>query len=148
MRGDDGAVDQGVFEVRLIRHPLEQALEDPGPHPAAEPLEHAVPVAEPARQVARAATGALVPEFCADEPDRHDAEPLGRTEQPETGSFPRLVVLELDLPEASQGVADVARIDDREAPATLRVDVRERAVGQPSGRRSLVYGAATRGARR
>src|SRR3712207_8905902 len=39
VRGDDRAVDQGVLEIRLIRHPLEEAVEDPGPHPAAEPLE-------------------------------------------------------------------------------------------------------------
>ena len=39
------------------------------------------------------------------------------------------VSLEADLAEAGKRVADVGRIVDRQAPATLRVDVREGAVG-------------------
>jgi hypothetical protein len=50
--GDDGAVDQGVFEVRLVGQAREDAFEHAALHPAAEPLEDAVPVAELARQVA------------------------------------------------------------------------------------------------
>src|SRR3982750_4652247 len=50
--GDDGAVDQGVFEVRLIGQAFEDAREDAALHPATKALEDAVPVAEIARQVA------------------------------------------------------------------------------------------------
>src|SRR5215207_3604295 len=50
--GDDGAVDQGVFEVRLIGQAFEDARKDAALHPATKTLETAVPVAEPARQVA------------------------------------------------------------------------------------------------
>src|SRR5215210_4902671 len=50
--GDDGAVDQGVLEVRLAGQAGEDALEHAALHPPAEALEHAVPFAEPARQVA------------------------------------------------------------------------------------------------
>src|SRR3954468_14304918 len=48
--GDDSAIDQGVFEVRLAGQACEDALEDAALHPAAEPLEDAVPTAELARQ--------------------------------------------------------------------------------------------------
>src|SRR3954466_14855108 len=50
--GDDGAVDQGVFEVRLIGQACEDARKDAALHPATKTLEDAVPVAEIARQVA------------------------------------------------------------------------------------------------
>src|SRR3954467_15193424 len=50
--GDDGAVDQGVFEVRLIGQAREDALDYAALHPATKTLEDAVPVAEIARQVA------------------------------------------------------------------------------------------------
>src|SRR3954452_12156314 len=50
--GDNGAVDQGVFEVRLAGQACEDALEDAALHPTAEPLEDAVPATEIARQVA------------------------------------------------------------------------------------------------
>ena len=52
MGGDDGAVDQGIFEVRLVGQAREDALEDAALHPATEPLEDAVPAAELARQIA------------------------------------------------------------------------------------------------
>src|SRR5215212_9661222 len=60
--GDDGAVDQGVLEVRLVRHAPEDAIEDLGPHPAAEALEDAVPLAEALRQVAPRQAGADPPQ--------------------------------------------------------------------------------------
>src|SRR3954453_8399168 len=50
--GDDGAVDQGVFEVRLAGQAGEDALEYTTLHPAAEALEDAVPLAEGAGQIA------------------------------------------------------------------------------------------------
>src|SRR3954465_1532483 len=62
VRGDDGAVDQGVFEVRLVGQTPEDALEDAALHPAAEPLEDAVPVAEVARQVAPLCAGPHPPQ--------------------------------------------------------------------------------------
>jgi hypothetical protein len=46
--GDDGAVDQGLFEVRLTRQTPEDTLKDAALHPAAEALEDAVPRAESA----------------------------------------------------------------------------------------------------
>ena len=56
--GDDGAVDQGVFEVRLVGQALKDALEHAAAHPTAEALKDAVPVAELARQVAPGQAGA------------------------------------------------------------------------------------------
>src|SRR4051794_34605440 len=50
--GDNGAIDQGVFEVRLIGQALEDAREDAARHPAPKALEDAIPLAETARQVA------------------------------------------------------------------------------------------------
>ena len=50
--GDDGAVDQGVFEVWLAGQACEDALKDTALHPATKALEDAVPVAELARQIA------------------------------------------------------------------------------------------------
>ena len=70
-------------------------------------------------------------QLAGDESDRHDAEALGGLEQPLAGALAGGVALEADLAEAGKRVADVGRIVDRQAPATLRVDVREGAVGQP-----------------
>src|SRR3954466_193347 len=44
--GDNGAVDQGVFEVRLAGQACEDALEDAALHPTAEPLGDAVSAAQ------------------------------------------------------------------------------------------------------
>src|SRR4051794_28024993 len=52
MGGDDGAVNQGVFEVWLVGEAFEDACKDAALHPATKTLEDAVPVAEIARQVA------------------------------------------------------------------------------------------------
>src|SRR3954465_13779924 len=49
---DDGGVDQGVFQVGLVRDGVEQPLPDARLHPVAEAREHAVPVAERGRQIA------------------------------------------------------------------------------------------------
>jgi hypothetical protein len=46
VRGDDGAVDQGILEIWLVGHALEDAVEDFGSYPAAEALKHAVPLSE------------------------------------------------------------------------------------------------------
>src|SRR3954467_11706274 len=62
MGGDDGAVDQGVFEVRFARQAREDALKDAALHPATEPLEDAVPAAEVARQIAPGSPGPTPPQ--------------------------------------------------------------------------------------
>ncbi len=74
----------------------------------------APPLAEPRRL-----------ELARDEADRHDAEPLGRLQQPLAGELPGGVVLEIDLPEPRQSVADMGGVVDRQAAPALRVDVRK-----------------------
>src|SRR3954462_15644150 len=49
---DDGGVDQGVFQVGLVRDGVEQPLPDARLHPIAEAGEDAVPVAKRRRQIA------------------------------------------------------------------------------------------------
>ena len=51
MGADDGAIDQGVFEVGFACQSLEDALEHTRHRPASETLERAVPIAKIARQV-------------------------------------------------------------------------------------------------
>lgn len=67
MRGDDGAVDQGVLEVRFVGQTLEDAVKDLGSHPAAKALEHAVPPSGPLRQVAPGQAGAHPPQHRLEE---------------------------------------------------------------------------------
>ena len=62
MGGDDGAVDQDVFKVRLAGQPLEDAFEHARPYPTAKSLKDAVPVAELARQVTPGQAGADAPQ--------------------------------------------------------------------------------------
>src|SRR5690242_21279084 len=47
---DDGGVDQGVFQVGLVRAGVEQPLPDLRLHPVAKAREDAVPVPERGRQ--------------------------------------------------------------------------------------------------
>ena len=49
MHAHDRAIDQGVFEVGLTGHGLEQPFENAFSYPAAKPFEHRVPVTEPVR---------------------------------------------------------------------------------------------------
>jgi hypothetical protein len=49
---DDGGVDHSVFHVGIVADSIEQPFPDICLHPVAEPREHAVPVAERARQIA------------------------------------------------------------------------------------------------
>src|SRR3954449_5358830 len=72
--GDDSAVDQGVFEVRLAGQACEDALENAALHPAAEPLEDAVPATELARQGA--------PRGARPHPPRHRPPPRARPAVP------------------------------------------------------------------
>src|SRR3954466_5015699 len=50
--GDNGAVDQGVFEVRLVGQAPEDTLEDAALPPAGDPRKDAVPATKTARRVA------------------------------------------------------------------------------------------------
>src|SRR4051795_5934464 len=59
---DDGGVDQGVFQVRLVRDGLEQPLPDVRLHPVAKAGEDAVPVPERGRQIAPGTPGAHNPQ--------------------------------------------------------------------------------------
>lgn len=56
---------------------------------------------------------------------------FGGPEEPLAGTFPRGVVLEVDLIEPGQGVANVRDVVDRQPAAPLGIDVGERAVGKP-----------------
>jgi hypothetical protein len=70
-------------------------------------------------------------QLVGDEPDGHDLElPRGDEEsltRPVTGGF----VLERDLVQAGERVADVVGIVDREPTAPAGIDVGEGAVGKP-----------------
>jgi hypothetical protein len=58
--------------------------------------------------------------------------PLHRVQQPVPSPVTSGVVLELDLVEPSQRVADVGRVVDGEPPAAPGVDVRERPIREVS----------------
>ena len=96
---------------------------------AAEQLGRALDVGQQERDVTLRQL-ALWLQLRADEPDRHDAVLLGRPQQPVARPVPRCLVLERDLAEARERVPDVRRIVDRQAAATLRVDVGEGAIGE------------------
>ena len=76
-------------------------------------------------RLAAAAELALGLQLAGDEPDRNDAEALGRLQQTGAGLLPGRLVLEHDLVEAGQGVADVGGVVDRQPPAAACVDVGE-----------------------
>ena len=87
-------------------------------------------VTNPVGEAAATIGGPLL-QLAGDEADRHDAEALGRLQQPLAGALAGGVVLEPHLPEAGQRVADVGRIVDRQAAAIpSSIDVGEGAVGQ------------------
>ena len=46
---DDGSVNHGVFQVGLVREGIEDAFENIGGSPVAEPPKRRAPVAEPLR---------------------------------------------------------------------------------------------------
>ena len=79
---------------------------------------------------ARASKLALGAQLAVDEPDGNDPVLLRRVQQPLAGPLAGLLVLEVDLVEAGERVADVRLVVDREAPAAGRIDQRERAVRQ------------------
>lgn len=62
MRADDCGVDDQVFEVRIVRHGLEDAPPDALAAPAAEAAENTVPFAERLRQITPGRAGAHDPE--------------------------------------------------------------------------------------
>ena len=67
---DDGGVDDGVFEVRFVRTGLEKPHENLRLHPIPVSLEHRVPLAEKARQIAPRTARAHDPK------DRFDEQPI------------------------------------------------------------------------
>ena len=66
----------------------------------------------------------------ADESDRNDAVLLGRPQQAHPGAIAGGVVLERHLAEAGKRVSHMRSIVDGQAPAPVRRDVGERAVGE------------------
>jgi hypothetical protein len=70
MHAHDRAVDQGVFEVGLAGHDLEQPLENTSAHPAPKTLEHRVPATELIGQIPPGGTGSGHPE------DSFDKQPI------------------------------------------------------------------------
>ena len=87
-----------------------------------------------------AAEGAFGLQLAGDEPDRHDLVLLGRLQQPGPGPVPGRLVLERDLAEAGQRVADVGGVVDRQPSPSTRVDVGERPVGQAGALRRTEAG--------
>ena len=73
---------------------------------------------------------ALGAQLAVDEPDGHDPVLLRRVQQPLAGPLAGRLVLEVDLVEPGERVADVRLVVDREAPAAGRIDQRKRAVRQ------------------
>src|SRR3954453_4341265 len=63
---DDGGVDQGVFQVGLVRDGVEQPLPDARLHPIAEAREDAVPVAKQGRQITPGTAGMHNPQHRLD----------------------------------------------------------------------------------
>lgn len=51
MHADDYSIDEGVFEIWIARHRVENAIKNAVFGPAAKPSEDAVPLAEPRQQV-------------------------------------------------------------------------------------------------
>src|SRR5258706_3724912 len=78
----------------------------------------------------------LLAQLSVEEADRHDPVLLRGSEQALTRALAGDIVLERRLVEPRQRVAHVRRVVDREAPASLRVDVGERAVGEAGARAS------------
>ena len=58
-------------------------------------------------------------QLTGDEPDRHDPVLLGGVQQPLAGALPGALVLEPDLTEASEGVADMGLVVDRQPPSPV-----------------------------
>ena len=69
-------------------------------------------------------------QLTGDEPDGDDAESLGRLQQPASSEVSRRLVLENDLVEAGESIADVGRVVDRQPSPPTAVDVREGAGGK------------------
>jgi hypothetical protein len=72
---DDGAVDHGVFHVRIVRQGLEDAAEHAALHPVRKPLVDGVPRCELARQIAPRGPGSNDPQHRLDEHPRVAAGP-------------------------------------------------------------------------
>jgi hypothetical protein len=62
MSGDNGAVDQNVFEIRIPGQALEDTFKNASSDPPTKAFEHAVPVTELIRQVTPWQAGAHTPQ--------------------------------------------------------------------------------------
>lgn len=62
MNFDDGAVDHGEFHIGIVRHRIENPLEDIGRYPVAETLEDRVPLAKGRWQVSPGTAGPRDPQ--------------------------------------------------------------------------------------
>jgi len=78
--------------------------------------------------------GALRAKLAGHEPDRHDAVLFGGFEQPRPRAIPGGLVLEGRLIEASQSVADMRLVIDRQPPLASGVDVGKGTVRQSVAR--------------
>ncbi len=79
----------------------------------------------------------LLAQLRIEEAERGNPVLLGCSQKALTGPLSRRFVLERSLVEPSQRIPNVRRIVDGEAPAALRVDVRERTVPQAGTRPSV-----------
>ena len=102
----------------------------PSPRRCTNPVESWMSVSRNVTAPEGRAALTLAPQLAVHEADRHDPVLLGGPQQPPPGAVAGLVVLELHLVESGQGVANVRFVVNRQAPATVRIDVREVAVAQ------------------
>jgi hypothetical protein len=77
MGGDNGAVDQDVFEVRIPRQACEDTFKNARPDPPTEAFEYAVPMTKLIRQVTPWQASAHTPQHSLHKqpvvPGRHSA---------------------------------------------------------------------------
>ena len=129
-----GPVDVAVERVGPLEHDQARVAED-GPQPILELI--GLDRLELDDQPAGVDRADLRAELAAEEADRDDAEPLGRSKQPGPRPVAGGVVLEPDLVEPRQRIPDMGLVVDREPAAARRIDIGERAVGQSSALRGV-----------
>jgi len=91
----DGGIDDEIFEVRIVRHGLEDAPPDPLAAPSTEAAEDAVPIAEYIGKIAPGGTCAHNPEHRLDEHPVIAARrplPIGTSDDQRRHPLPRSVI--------------------------------------------------------
>ena len=106
----------------------ERRVAENGPQPRLELLRRPKP-AELDDRLTRGRLPALRAQLAGHEAKGHDAVLLGSFQQPRSRPLSRRFMLETDLIEAREGVADVGLVVDRQAPAAAGADVGESAIG-------------------